>query len=1409
MTTQKNKLGDIVYNEKGEDTGERTSPDPWLMRALKQGGAGLIEGFGATLPTLYGLAGAGYEYATSDNKDLTFGEAMLSPEGRVRVRNLDASIAKDIFERNPGITDQEVNDRLMHIKKHSKKYYDQVTPHFRSGISFGRDVSRFAQDTVNDPRLPTERTQLDTLYNIVGSSGVPLPGAVGAKAAQVLTRPAATAGQRAAKVGLNALELTTPVTVPYTAGRVAANIGVQEGIDQTFRITNDQPSVVEDAWNAVPLPRLTKDNGDADWKGIAVTGVGAAGTILAAMKLKQIVTKPQGGPTYGPSAQQTIQDNNVNPEPMSQRVANLGSDTGAPLEYLRGAGVDGAPLRNAQVELEFNSGSMPTQIFENIYERGLLPDGRRIKPLNDTALEWRNSDDGFKNAVSDYINIRNRLHDEGEALSETNRSLAETTAKLQKAQNATTPNPTLIGRLTQEVADLNSELRARATDADPNLRPNLMGLSSQDARTRLASLQQNPKVIAMAKDLTDYYDAVNFTLAREGLISAAEAGKMRQHLRNGLTHLEDNPFNGKSWLQQKYMQYRGVVDPLSVYSEGRKDLFRGHTERVYRKGYLDDTDKRVTKPNQQGMRFEPRPNTPYDPFTNAALFGLRASQAIAANRAKRSFVHQLIASPNNRNGEFGKIVERIPAHTIGARATEINTKLEDYAKGKLHIGHFENGDYVLTNINSPIVKRSFDFAPTATVPLLSGLRKTIQTTLTGALNPPFAMVSVPWDGMMGVFFRDPKLVFGPISGAAARLFGRESYITRAISTASAPVDLAVILARLPVVATKRLMIEAFGPATEQLGKSIQQQLASQSGFFGSLASLPGGNLVIGKVASSMAKAYHSSWTYAMKEMRIGHTNILLETDKLMKQVTSLEKGATAEAKAVWNGYKSLLSVVHDTAKELFLSQNMKQFKRELRAGQHAIPDDIQKWIVNETRKIGGDFQRHSGNNFISSFMSTVPYGNVMLQSNRYIIDRARKHPKDVFGKLLMGAVLPVLYGNHYISTWGEEGANWLWNEQPPDRRMQHMYLPRPDIWFRRQMGEDIPFKPEYVLPIRMAPEMIILSNPMMHALLGLGFFPNATKGAIVPPDVNRDLSGALDQVFGLSLPFVAGPAAALGYEIKPGAIMRGDNAIRELRTNNFQGANKDKISAGSAIPRSFYDVVNAVFGVNMANMVAAANVAHETFKRTGDTAKSLKDAGDTALLKRQASLPMSNMLFPSVTRNYVYTPISDELNKNMAVLRQVHGQYANEPMRMMNPRSRRNRVDDVRGEEMAAVAAPVDDPNLAAILNDVRNGLFSGKMTQLDRERQKLTATREGLQRGTSATGTPLQRYKREQEITKQINDLDRDRYDLYQYVWSDIQSQYSTIFAKSYQEPLSPQSLLKAVQMSSRRATLAPAPVE
>lgn len=255
---------------------EKPSEDGWASWIAKRTVGAVAKG--ASSDMLNAVVGLPYiagktVYNRAAEKD-NWGDALKAaaiPDEGVAMQ-ADIVAERDNFLRqNPTATNEQVQNFLNSYIQ-SDDYYHKTQESLAAPLRWAAKIEEGINTLVGETRKPDQMTSADELTELATQGAIGLSLRNPTSAAKL---PASLAG-KVAKYAAKGVELATPFTVPYSAGNVAANVGVGAAINQGIRYATDQETVLDGV-------------GDAATAGAAGAGaVGLAAVLGKAGKATQV-----------------------------------------------------------------------------------------------------------------------------------------------------------------------------------------------------------------------------------------------------------------------------------------------------------------------------------------------------------------------------------------------------------------------------------------------------------------------------------------------------------------------------------------------------------------------------------------------------------------------------------------------------------------------------------------------------------------------------------------------------------------------------------------------------------------------------------------------------------------------------------------------------------------------------------------------------------------------------------------------------------------------------------------------------------------------------------------------------------------------------------------------------------------
>ena len=207
----------------------------------------------ATVPMLYGLGRAGYDYAMGNYEGDDAAAVLYREGGYQGAADLAQQYATEYYEANAeqfeqeGLTDEQIDERITEYLSTNAAFLDAQTQFLRPGLMEAQDLMEWAA-RASGQHHPAMNSVGDDVQQIVGGAVVGAPRALTAAIFAPIRRGIAAIPTRVLRGTVNAagnvLELATPVTFNASTGRIAANIVVGSAVNDVARTITGDASVL-------------------------------------------------------------------------------------------------------------------------------------------------------------------------------------------------------------------------------------------------------------------------------------------------------------------------------------------------------------------------------------------------------------------------------------------------------------------------------------------------------------------------------------------------------------------------------------------------------------------------------------------------------------------------------------------------------------------------------------------------------------------------------------------------------------------------------------------------------------------------------------------------------------------------------------------------------------------------------------------------------------------------------------------------------------------------------------------------------------------------------------------------------------------------------------------------------------
>lgn len=1351
-----------------------------------------------------------------------FGEEFMSraftPEGmKVIAEELDG-LNQSLREARPDLNDEQIREELLRFQD-SQQWFDIVTEQMSPGLRMGMQLNDWANKIVGLGKRPDEQTIVDDLEQVVGQAIVGLPASmrrmIGTKIRDMVGEKIAQS--TIAKIGTKAAELATPLSLPYTPGNVAANIGVGGAMTEASRLATGAPSLINgpgEQRESVHVPPMPINEDETIGPMVELEPHDGHGINVAAQIDNELLIGGGIGlgVLFGVPAIRRQMNNQIQQQTM-EAVQRLSLDAGDSLQkQATDAGIVMTPqISRAAGLIDINS------------------------PVKKGIQKFKEDSDNTSVEVADALlssaSTVNRIEAEVNAVNYGTLANHPSTLPLIEIRRAASQLPE------QDFELLNKYVYAVQRKQDATLRQRTLETEMQDidiayqaavarSDTRAANALKQ-KFDTYAAQLTDLMNDVESTRSSmqawtrkdvDDIIKVAEANPAVMKLANMMKKVGNDLTN--------FLEKNGMIShEEALYRAATREFYVPLRERtradesgIRRKaGLLYD---RITKgKSEEGFYTSSYRrdvsgeglvvNKPKEALVALQEAVLDAVRGVTANNARRDIVDLMRSLPNAE----GRLLRPFEFQIGNGRTTTSMSEAQYLKIGKdqieknreNYIKISRNGNVEFWQFSDPNITKSLQFAPLAVVPIFNATRKAWQTMTTGLGAPWFAAKTFFWDVPIAKATSKQGRSLGLIDTYARRLSGESAFVNWAMDKVPDPTAYVSAAMAVPYQLTER--------ALRAGGQKIASDLANSSGVFNAMSKIPGMDAVLQKTGEAMLRTFdRSAFNVYTRHLSTSLSHLMdaakIKDDyKMDKRGTALGRGFAT----VVNGYKAMIESVQNSTRVAFFAENYARLEAKYNG---KIPDAELKKLVQDTRNLTGDMSRTSLSPTVQRLTSVIPYGNPIIQGTRHILSSAippsvAKASNAVLGtnmltdrtnkfwpQYLGGMLLPTLGALATLEEWPE--ASDYWYNKTPEWE-QGAYIPIPNyeaLLVRWETGQWPQFDPEFLNKVPVAPEFGFFNLPVIAGLRSLGVLGPASNH--VPSPFVDQMKGAIGQLTNFATPPLVQAAALMGgqrLDIRGGLL--GQGFTQDTRMMTHGGANADMMTHNSEISQAIYDVVGALASSAGQIAVQTFNVMDLALSDNSEFHEALDKAMETASFEVKRRFPQIDVpgLYNARERSYSFTPESEHVYKTERDLEPIIGSGR----QLSVERDSKNRTENLM-EQSLTPPAKINDPMLKQLgfaIHDVLNkkGPYKAAGEAYTERRVELQALE------ASRARWPEDAYnKKRNEIIQKQQQLK----EIQSKILTDLEGQLVTgagqLFLERYGKPLTFKNLADAVRQDVRQ---------
>lgn len=1264
------------------------------------------------------------------SSEVDFPEALYGKEGVSAIQSYVGTKTDEAFAQLPPEKQTERNRQaIQDAVANSQGAEDVRLQHSSAPLRNATQAGNYINELAGLEPVRKE-TIVDDASQIAASALVP-----SAFITKPLTKMAAkSALGTAARV---AADVIVPGTAKYTPTGIAANVALPLAVSQGLRTATDQPSV----FTGDALGPEYGISGDTD------PDMGMGGDQLAQGAMV-------GGAIATAAAIMSGKANKTATKALLDQI-----DNGAPVPEAEG--LTPSLSRGQRIKSEFVDGSTPlTDTVRNAYDERSVAREAAAQEVERVTTNTANVNLNTQHTNAMELGNIPALDRKSVPLMKLARAVSEMPPPEQELFNRYMQSKTLLDRHQLDMKSIDDELRdaklnlssgqgsmarvkaieARKAETAGDDFALIDGMSVKEARELASGAQINPKLMQIEAGLRQLSSDIIDAKLADGQISKETADWLRKNHPNHMM-LQDDPQAGMTsmgkWWDQIKNQFKGTK-AAPMYSTLRGPLL-ARTEDVRVKAPMD-----VMKSYKQYL---------YDHV-----------QYTAQNEATRTYVNAL-----KDTKDWGRTIREIDSLPID----EYHVKGEPskFTREKNTFAYTENGRIHFMQAADPEVVRALQFNAPATAAVFNLSRKIAQQGTTGIGAPEFAPTAALFEDGIARVTRQPGRSYGIGDAVLRRAFPDSQLLSNFLDKLGGTPLSPINTSQLQMLAGIFQQIKQSSMLAA--GRKIADDLEAGSGLFNMLAQSPGGRQTLEAASEAMLRSFNDSRYGMFVNEGIRQSNLL---DDPLKQVRGgfqaadhMMKSAAKPVQFAFKTYMNMLEMVHNSSKYAFFAQNVAALQRK-HGGK--IPKAELDKLVGETKSLSGDMTRSVGNETFSKVLSSIPYGQVAVNSTYHLASAIKHDPTNVGARILTGAVLPKIAAIGLISSIPALN-DWYWNQIPAWQRMSKIPVIGPDWWIDLAQGNarELTENDIYLMP--EAPELTPITNSMVTALRTMGAFSPESE---MTSSFAKELGEGIENISSIGTPPLIS-AIATGRKIDLGRLatgwLTGKTAIDDAYLDNpHQGFNVTGINADSDFSRAFSSAINSLFGVAASNAVNSIDVGKQALEDGDSVMQAFGKAFKFDALQRERRL--AEIPGTRETGAYLFT--------NGQRRRYASTQQRERVVEVMNkfePVMRQLTVDkDKSGANMRAgqegldPLATIQDPQMRVIAQEMSNALMKGKMkalsddrTDLNKDLVRIEANRERI--------SPLSYHERVNSVMTKMNAINKSQEDVIMQLESNLLHRY------------------------------------
>jgi hypothetical protein len=1208
--------------------------------------------------TIYAGGEALYKSFANDTKFMDeFGKSMQVEGAQKNITDHLNLKAQQIAQANPSLSEDDVYAKLKEYQD-SKAFEDFSLTQLKGGIGIAAKAQDIASGLVGDERTEAQKDWTDSAASILGASLVGGPAGIPAKigtaaAKNVVTR--ALLNNPISRAGIKAVELTTPVTIPYTPVNVAANAAVGTAIDQAYRYGQGKDTA------------FTPKGDDGAGVGTLVTSSAAVAGLAA------VAAAMRGGAKAGLHANTSDLAKAMEQMPSIDTRVSARPKTG---EAIITAGPEQQLTAPSAIE---DRGALPsafTKARNQYFDEGsaLLQQMNVHRPeerLAHEALYRSTTGPVLEDSVRQSTDLI--THDLFSAIE----AAPPASARAAEAGMIFSTVKARYDRIEDALVDKLASMKVKKGDAYDKVVSDLKRIRNDKDETARIALPDfprseidayalayrnstDPAVVRIREAHKAWADTVIQNEVRSGRMSAAYANELRRY-DEFYTPLISDPLGGSTGLERIR---RSVVRSVK---RAQTEGIEGTGSAIARESPIRELKLEVPSVDAN-LKAETRISAAKNPRSAISEYTINSYRGLAHQDMRNQFIRRLATNVDGSKSDFLKDGymkvtpnPRTGKHWTDAADVQGNTDLMKLIDSPRYVPEWQNGRMRLWELGDSELALALRHDPIK----VSGLIQNLQTSTnwfkyftTGSGNPIFAVKGALYNIMMQMVLRPADKAYGTLTynmhkflpAPIAKYIGGMIYDPTVLATA--PYHTLAAVTEFMVWAGARKIADTL---KAQLPFNAFRRMVGEQTF----------NAMVKKAVQIAA------WTEnfaTLKMMRGGATHGIRSTDNVahVRDAYAMIGEQMPQAmRGAYSFYKGFLDAVYLGGSRPYYTQNHYLLAKKY-GGADKIPQLEKIRLMHETRTVGGDMSLVPASKTMRDIEAVFPYLS-QAKLGAYHLTR------NMFGPETAQYVLPRLAmmttalgaGFYWRTYWNEESRKELWQRRPEYDRYRIIDIPTPRLLWAWANGENPAYNRKLYYSITLPPDLIGIVAGTAGMMQQMGMLPaNATPKPILP-DVPKLW---LESLTPAMPPLLQAALGTGGIKLDPqGADTRGGNLFRTAGSVFRAGPQAESATNLGQVSNSTVAIMNGLFGAMGSYLSASTDIllhaakfetgvdGKQTLRQSKDFAAGLRAATGAFVEKATANVPDVPLVWQNQDKYRVTTPAWQYVAANNNHIRSIVG----------------------------------------------------------------------------------------------------------------------------------------------------------